>query len=116
MDRRARRRRSDNGKLEAIYAAEALWPAFPQARRCSGATTLRVYAAWRSEADQRAAATLSGRMPSLPEGAVLELDPSATAEPRTTKKAPIGPYHRIADDLRGAIAAGILHLVIQSHP
>jgi integrase len=31
-----------------------------------GATTLRVYAAWVAEADQRAAATLSARMPPLP--------------------------------------------------
>jgi site-specific recombinase XerD len=31
-----------------------------------GATTLRVYAAWVSEADQRAAATLSARMPERP--------------------------------------------------
>jgi integrase len=31
-----------------------------------GATTLRVYAAWLSEADQRAAATLSARMPPRP--------------------------------------------------
>jgi integrase len=31
-----------------------------------GATTLRVYAAWLSEADQRAAATLSARMPARP--------------------------------------------------
>ena len=31
-----------------------------------GATTLRVYAAWMAEADQRAASTLSGRMPAVP--------------------------------------------------
>jgi integrase len=31
-----------------------------------GATTLRVYAAWTSEADQRAAAALSARMPARP--------------------------------------------------
>jgi integrase len=31
-----------------------------------GATTLRVYTAWISEADQRAAVTLSGRMPKRP--------------------------------------------------
>lgn len=29
-----------------------------------GATTLKVYSAWRAEADQRAAATFAGRMPS----------------------------------------------------
>jgi integrase len=37
--------------------------------RGGGATTLRVYAAWVSEADQRAAVSLSARMPSLPERA-----------------------------------------------
>ena len=31
-----------------------------------GATTLRVYTAWTSEADQRAAQTVSGRMPARP--------------------------------------------------
>jgi integrase len=31
-----------------------------------GATTLRVYTAWTSEADQRAARTVSGRMPTRP--------------------------------------------------
>ena len=31
-----------------------------------GATTLRVYTAWTSEADQRAARTVSGRMPARP--------------------------------------------------
>jgi integrase len=34
-----------------------------------GATTLRVYAAWVAEADQRAAATLSARMPPRPDSA-----------------------------------------------
>ena len=33
-----------------------------------GATTLRVYTAWTSEADQRAARTVSGRMPARPKG------------------------------------------------
>ena len=33
-----------------------------------GATTLRVYTAWTSEADQRAARTVSGRMPARPTG------------------------------------------------
>jgi integrase len=35
-----------------------------------GSTTLRVYAAWISEADQRAATTLAGRMPARPKAAV----------------------------------------------
>ena len=40
-----------------------------------GTTTLRVYAAWLSEADQRAADTLSGRMPDRP----VALDPAQRA-------------------------------------
>jgi integrase len=70
-----------------------------------GATTLRVYSAWVSEADQRAAGSLNGRMPSPP----LQLDrlaePSAAAEPVTEASA---PYQRIAADLRAAIACGAL--------
>lgn len=47
-----------------------------------GATTLRVYAAWVSEADQRAAKSLAGRMPPRPrrQGAI-ELDASAPTPP-----------------------------------
>jgi len=70
-----------------------------------GATTLRVYSAWVSEADQRAATSLSGRMPSPP----LDLDrlsePGAAQEPPAEDAA---PYQRIADDLRASIACGAL--------
>jgi integrase len=38
-----------------------------------GATTLRVYAAWVAESDQRAAATLVGRLPQRPGGSSAEL-------------------------------------------
>lgn len=41
-----------------------------------GATTLRVYTAWTSEVDQRAARTVSGRMP---------------ARPKTSPNAPFDP-------------------------
>ncbi len=34
-----------------------------------GTTTLRVYAAWVSEADQRAAQSLAARLPTRPDGA-----------------------------------------------
>ncbi|MEU4739746.1 tyrosine-type recombinase/integrase [Actinosynnema sp. NPDC023658] len=68
-----------------------------------GSTTLKVYSAWRSEADQRAAATLTGRMPTPP----VALDPTgnivSTLEPKIS-----GPYQKIAADLRGAIACGAL--------
>ncbi|GAA1335383.1 tyrosine-type recombinase/integrase [Saccharothrix algeriensis] len=68
-----------------------------------GTTTLRVYAAWSSEADQQAAQTLTGRMPAAP----LALDstgtPVAALEPEVT-----GPYRQIALDFRGAIACGML--------
>ena len=69
-----------------------------------GATTLRVYAAWTSEADQRAASVLTARMPRRqeapeehPTGGTDQIPP----EPR-------GPYESIAADLRGAISCGAL--------
>ena len=69
-----------------------------------GATTLRVYAAWTSEADQRAASVLTARMPRRqkapeehPTGGTDQVPP----EPR-------GPYESIAADLRGAISCGAL--------
>jgi len=62
-----------------------------------GTTTLRYYAAWVSESDQRAASTLSARMPARPvEGAVTEPD------------RPPHPYERVAAVLRVALAAGTL--------
>jgi integrase len=69
-----------------------------------GATTLRVYAAWLSEADQRAAAALSGRMPPRTIDGTSEPGDSvliAGAEPA-------GPYAEIARDLLGGIRCGLL--------
>lgn len=70
-----------------------------------GATTLRVYAAWLSEADQRAAAALAGRMPSTVSAAADEHDPN---RPDGKVHEPSGPYAEIASDLRGAIRSGVL--------
>lgn len=42
-----------------------------------GTTTLKVYSAWRSEADQRAASSLGMRMPALP----VEVEPATPCEP-----------------------------------
>jgi hypothetical protein len=70
-----------------------------------GATTLRVYSAWRSEADQRAAGTLAGRMPDLPEGVDQDGVLAAAERPITEESA---PYRRIAADLRAAITCGAL--------
>ena len=66
-----------------------------------GATTLRVYAAWLSEADQRAAATLAGRMPArIPAG----LAASEAGEPgQKPLDDPPAPYIYIANDLRGGM-------------
>ena len=55
-----------------------------------GATTLRVYAAWSGEADQRAASTMAGLMPARDTG------------PRP----PRSPYEKVAASLRDAIASG----------
>ncbi|HSV64798.1 MAG TPA: tyrosine-type recombinase/integrase [Mycobacteriales bacterium] len=69
-----------------------------------GATTLRVYSAWVSEADQRAAGNLSGRMPSPP------ITIESIGVPKTAQKSeePDSPYQQIAADLRGAITCGAL--------
>lgn len=73
-----------------------------------GATTLKVYSAWRSEADQRAAGSLAGRMPALPAG--IEQDGTLLpAQPPLTDGSP--PYLRIAADLRAAITCGALRQV-----
>ena len=73
-----------------------------------GATTLRVYAAWLSEADQRAAEQLAGRMPvrrrAVRAGPEASQDGAATARTET----PADPYVQIADDVRGAIRIGVL--------
>lgn len=71
-----------------------------------GSTTLRVYSAWVSEVDQRAAGTLAGRMPVLPAG--LDADgglPTPASEAVTEESA---PYLRMAADLRAAIKCGAL--------
>jgi integrase/DNA-binding transcriptional regulator YhcF (GntR family) len=69
-----------------------------------GSTTLRVYSAWVSEADQRAAGTIKGRMPEIP----IDLDalatPTAERIPQPDEQG--APYQRIAADLRGAITCG----------
>lgn len=69
-----------------------------------GSTTLRVYSAWVSEADQKAAGTFSLRMPTPPIS--LDLPDSPTAERSDTES--LSPYQRIAADLRGAISCGAL--------
>lgn len=64
-----------------------------------GATTLRVYAAFVSEADQRAAGTLSGRMP---------VRPVLVDQAERAKTDPQAPYERIAAKVREDIVAGTL--------
>lgn len=69
-----------------------------------GSTTLRVYSAWVSEADQRAAGNLSGRMPTPP----ITIDPDGTATVTRAPDEPNNPYQKIAADLQGAITCGAL--------
>ncbi len=64
-----------------------------------GTTTLRTYAAWVSEADQRAAGSLAARLPTRPEPAPVK---------DTTDFEPSSPYERVAVDLRDKIATGAL--------
>ena len=61
-----------------------------------GTTTLKVYAAWVSESDQRAASSLFARLPARPD---------ADADPRVRGKA---IYERLAAELRAQIASGQL--------
>ena len=63
-----------------------------------GVTTLRVYAAWLAEADQRAAAGLLARMPARPEA------PATRAE--RAKTDPQSPRETLAVELRDRILAG----------
>ncbi len=70
-----------------------------------GSTTLRVYSAWVSEVDQRAAGALAGRMPTLPAGIHQDGALAVLTQPVTEDSA---PYLRIAADLRGAITCGAL--------
>jgi len=69
-----------------------------------GTTTLKVYSAWRSEADQRAASSLSVRMPAPP----VTVDPTPMALIPPDDEDDPSPYRRIVADLRGAIACGAL--------
>ncbi len=62
-----------------------------------GVTTLRVYAAWLAEADQRAAGGLLARMPERP--AAVPLVPRALTSPKT-------PRERIAAELHTRIVGG----------
>ena len=69
-----------------------------------GTTTLRTYAAWVSEADQRAAGTLDHHMPALP----VDLDQldGVVNSPAVEALRATNPYQRIASDLRAAITCG----------
>jgi integrase len=69
-----------------------------------GATTLRVYSAWLSEADQRAADTITTRIPRPP----ITIDNLGIPVPTTEPKGPNAPCKRIAADLRGAISCGAI--------
>jgi len=64
-----------------------------------GTTTLRVYAAWVSESDQRAATNLGSRMPARP------LEPTARER---RAEASVYPYEAIAAELRLQIESGKL--------
>ena len=70
-----------------------------------GSTTLRVYSAWVSEADQRAAGMLAGRMPELPAG-VGQGEMLRSAERAITEES--ASYRRIAEDIRAAVRCGAL--------
>ncbi len=72
-----------------------------------GTTTLRVYTAWSSEADQRAAGVISTRMPPRPTVGETDSQVEPRSLPNSTEK-DVQPYRRIAADLRGAIDSGIL--------
>jgi integrase len=72
-----------------------------------GSTTLRVYTAWLSEADQRAASTLTGRMPAR-KRAINMAGSAATGPSERPPDEADDPYRKIARDLRGAIRSGAL--------
>nr|MBA2323113.1 GntR family transcriptional regulator [Pseudonocardiales bacterium] len=67
-----------------------------------GTTTLRVYAAWVAEADQRAAQSLAERMPVRPATVVDDVERAKT-DPRS-------PYERVAVALRARIDSGALRV------
>lgn len=75
-----------------------------------GSTTLRVYGAWVAEADQRAATSLTARLPTLAGDGV---DPSESALGRLSASPADdspgdSPAEAIASDLRAAIRCGAL--------
>ena len=69
-----------------------------------GSTTLRVYSAWVSESDQKAAGMFTVRMPALPVE-FAETPKQLSTEP-AVRINPHSPYEQIAADLRGAIMCG----------
>jgi len=69
-----------------------------------GSTTLRVYTAWVSEADQRAAGNLASRMPRPP----VAVNDLGVSQSLAEDDEPSSPYKRIAADLRGAINCGAI--------
>lgn len=75
-----------------------------------GATTLRVYSAWRPEADRRAASTVSDRLPAPPLAVASQerSGPSAAFAVVAAEPDASSPYQRIAADLRAAITCGAL--------
>lgn len=72
-----------------------------------GTTTLRVYTARVSEADQRAAGPITGRMPPRPTSSGADKQAQGPSLPSSTDDA-LQPYQQIAADIRGAIDSGIL--------
>ena len=75
-----------------------------------GATTLRVYSAWRPEADQRAASTISDRLPAPPLTLADSRGLAVAPAPSLIEDEPdqASPWRQIAADLRAAIACGAL--------
>jgi DNA-binding transcriptional regulator YhcF (GntR family) len=72
-----------------------------------GTTTLRVYTAWWSEADQRSAGATPIRMPRPKAAKTAATSKSVEDVPNSTDPT-LETYERIAADLRGAIDSGIL--------
>ena len=75
-----------------------------------GATTLRVYSAWRPEADQRAANTISDRLPAPPLELSVNQQRQVAPGLSVVQEQPdqASPWRQIAADLRAAMACGAL--------
>ena len=73
-----------------------------------GVTTLRVYSAWRPEADKRAASTVSDRLPAPPHLLATADDLLVAESVVVVVDEPSSPYLRVVADLRAAIACGAL--------